>query len=366
MSAARDCALYLEKGHLFVGQGFGARGTAGGEVVFNTGMAGYQEIYTDPSYYKQVVVLTGAHVGNTGANSEDVESSKLYLSAAVVRDYNEIPSNWRSTQTLSDYLRLNEVPGISGVDTREITRIIRDEGAQRGVLFAVDGLEPAALQQRGRELIRGIENMRGLELVSRVSTDAPYESGDRFNPLVVLYDFGVKTNIVQSLTRRGLRVLVVPHDYPCEDVLKMSPVAVTLSNGPGDPAAVIEGVKQIKGIVGRLPILAICMGHQLLARALGCSTYKLKFGHHGVNHPVKDCQSGRILITSHNHGFAVREEDLGLKEIVVSHRSLNDGCVEGFISEKLGLLSVQFHPEARPGPSDASYLFDQFTRGYLR
>jgi carbamoyl-phosphate synthase small subunit len=220
------------------------------------------------------------------------------------------------------------------------------------------------ISQQGEKLLQAVPNMERCELVSKVSCVTPYDEGKE-GPLVVVYDFGVKTNIVRSLLKRGFRVRVLPYNFPHEDALRMKPAAVCLSNGPGDPSVVSGSTEQIQGLVGRLPILAICMGHQLLARAMGCSTYKLKVGHHGVNHPVVDHSTGRILITSQNHGFAVKAEDLVAQGMTISHQSLNDGCVEGFESKALRALSVQFHPEARPGPSDADYLFDKFLRGYL-
>lgn len=360
-------ALYLEKGHLFEGAGFGARLSQGGEAVFNTGMTGYQEIFTDPSYHKQIVVMGYPHIGNTGINFEDVESGSLYLSGIAVREYCEHPSNWRSKLTLSDFLAQADVPGISEVDTREITEIIRDEGAQRGVIFPTENVANTA--SHGKRLLSDVESMENLELISRVSCKNPYEfepnSRSHSKAVVVVYDYGVKLNICRHL-KSHFRVWVVPHHTTAREVLSYKPLAVVLSNGPGDPGVVKGAVEEIQNLLGQKPILAICMGHQLLARALGAKTYKLKFGHHGVNHPVKDLRTGRIMITSQNHGFAVPEEDLKLKDVTVSHLNLNDRTVEGFSSEKMKFLSVQFHPEAAPGPSDASYLFDNFVRGFLR
>jgi len=363
-----EAALYLENGALFQGMGFGARSWRGGEAVFNTGMTGYQEIFTDPSYCQQVVVMTYPHIGNTGVNPEDPESQGLDLSGVVVRDWNETPANWRASRGLGEYLAEAGVPGICGVDTRAITRVLRDEGAQRCVIFPEAEARDGDLAQYAIERLREVPSMAGLELVSRVSCRKPYvyEEGpaDTSRGTFAVYDFGVKTNTLRSLRRRGFRVKVVPHDTAFEAVLADKPVGVMLSNGPGDPSGV--GLDNVQGLVGRVPIFAICMGHQLLARVLGCRTYKLKFGHHGVNHPVKDLATGRVLITSQNHGFAVSKEDLGsISDVVLSHVSLNDGTVEGFRSEKLRLLSVQFHPEAAPGPSDAQYLFDEFVKGFI-
>lgn len=361
-----SCALYLEKGHLFEGSGFGAKLPQGGEAVFNTGMTGYQEIFTDPSYHKQIVVMGYPHIGNTGINFEDVESGKLYLSGIAVREYCEHPSSWRSKLTLSDFLAQAFVPGISEVNTREITEILRDEGAQRGVIFPTENV--ANIASHGKRLLSEVESMEGLELVSRVSCKSPYEfepNSRSTKAAVVVYDYGVKSNILRHL-KSHFRVWVVPHHTPAEEVLSYKPLAVVLSNGPGDPGGVKGAVEEIQGLLGQKPILAICMGHQLLARALGAKTYKLKFGHHGVNHPVKDLRTGRIMITSQNHGFAVPEEDLKVKDVAVSHMNLNDRTVEGFASEKMRFLSVQFHPEAAPGPSDAGYLFDHFVRGFVQ
>lgn len=372
-----ECALYLERGHLFVGEGFGAKKASGGEAVFNTGMTGYQEIFSDPSYYEQTVVMTYPHIGNTGVNGEDLESGKLYLSGVVVRDYCPPPSNWRATEPLHACLEKAGVPLLSDVDTREITRLLRDEGAQRSILFPTAESKGDAAAH-GKKLLEGVVSMEGLGLVDRVSCREPYEfrpgrfygmgdaPKDHGSRTVVVYDYGVKTNILRHFWLRGFRVQVVPYNYPHQEALKHKPAAIVLSNGPGDPACVEGAVEEIQAYIGKTPIFAVCMGHQLLARALGAKTYKLKFGHHGVNHPVKDTRSGRCLITSQNHGFSVKEEDLKSREIKLTHVSLNDGTVEGFASEKMRLASVQFHPEAAPGPSDANYLFDHFIKGFLQ
>jgi carbamoyl-phosphate synthase small subunit len=365
-----EAALYLEKGHLFEGKGFGSEISKGGEAVFNTGMSGYQEIYTDPSYLNQIVVMGSSQIGNTGINTQDLESSSLLLSGVVVREYCPVPSNWRSIQTLSDYLAMSKVPAISEVDTREITQILRDEGAQRAVIFPTKGLKASELKVQAEQLLKSVPSMEGLDLVSKVSCKEPYlfsEEGWKQNAgTIVVYDFGVKWNILRHFGTRGFKVQVVPYNTPAEEVMKYSPKAILLSNGPGDPATVPSSVEQIQKLIGKVPILAICMGHQLLARAVGAQTYKLKFGHHGINHPVKDLSNNKIIITSQNHGFAVRAETLPGKEVQLNHVNLNDGTVEGFLSESLKFYSVQFHPESAPGPSDASYIFEHFIRGFIQ
>ncbi len=362
------CALYLEKGHLFQGLGFGAQCSSGGEVVFNTGMTGYQEIFTDPSYYKQIVTLTYPHLGNTGINPDDVESDRLHLSAVVAREYVSRPSNWRSTMPLHTYLSEAGIPGISEIDTRELTRTLRDEGAQRGVVFPTLGVTDVV--KRAKELLEEVPSMEGLELVSVVSCKQKYEFAPEIpspKGTFVVVDYGVKRNILRNIKKRGYRAWVVPYNTSFEDILALKPAAVMLANGPGDPGEVDAFViDQIRKMIGKVPLFAICMGHQLLARALGVSTFKLKFGHHGINHPVKDMRTGEILITSQNHGFAVNREELEKKnDITLSHLNLNDMTVQGFTSEKLKLLSAQFHPEAGPGPSDGSSLFDNFVKGFL-
>lgn len=361
--------LYLENGHLFEGEGFGAKAFRGGEAVFNTGMSGYQEIFTDPSYLEQIVVMGASHIGNTGVNWEDPESTGIHLSGVVTREYCTYPSNWRSKQSLSDYLAKADVPLLSGIDTRDVTQILRDEGAQRGIIFAADEAPNGDKLGYAKKLMEKIPSMEGLELVSRVSCKKPslYEpSRQGTHGTVVVYDYGAKLNILRHFSTRGFQVWSVPYNYPAQEVMALKPIAVALSNGPGDPAMVQGAVPELQKIIGQVPIFAVCMGHQLLARAVGGSTYKLKFGHHGINHPVMDKNSSQIIITSQNHGFAVKKEDLISKDIFISHENLNDHTVEGFSSEKMKLSSVQFHPEAKPGPNDAAYLFDNFIRGFLK
>ncbi|MFM8269722.1 MAG: glutamine-hydrolyzing carbamoyl-phosphate synthase small subunit [Pseudomonadota bacterium] len=369
--ASWKAALYLENGHVFLGKGFGARTAQGGEAVFNTGMTGYQEVFSDPSYSHQVVVMTHTQIGNYGVNKADIESDSLLLKGVVAREYFSQPSNWRAEQSLGEYLHKAGVPGISDIDTRKLTKILRDEGAQRGLIFPVESESLEEIKNKGISLLKNVPEMEGLDLVSQVSCKEPWEFEADKNKAknilgtVVVYDFGVKWNILRSLSSRGFRVKVVPYQMPAEEVKRLNPVAVCLSNGPGDPATVPHAVKEIQALIGQVPILAICMGHQLMARALGGETYKLKYGHHGVNHPVKDLETGKILITSQNHGFAVRPESLPAKEVQVSLINLNDQTLEGFSSKKLKISSIQFHPEAKPGPSDANFLFDQFIRGFI-
>lgn len=356
--------LYLENGQYFVGKGFGSKEAQGGEAVFNTGMTGYQEIFSDPSYAHQIVVMTQTHLGNTGINSEDKESEGLKLKGVVVRDYVSEPSNWRSEMSLAEYLKKAGICGISEIDTRKLTQVLREEGAQRAVIFPLES--DSEIISQGKKNLESVSPMEGLDLVSQVSCKSPWDFKDTFGETgqsrgtVVVYDFGVKWNILRSLSQRGFQVKVVPYNLPAEEVLKEKPIAICLSNGPGDPASVPQAVSEIQKLIGQVPILAICMGHQLLARALGGKTYKLKYGHHGVNHPVKDLDSGRIMITSQNHGFAVDADSLSQKEVKINLLNLNDQTVEGFRSDQLKLSSIQFHPESKPGPNDAQVLFDDF------
>jgi carbamoyl-phosphate synthase small subunit len=361
--------LALADGTIFAGTAFGARGEAVGEVVFNTSMTGYQEILTDPSYCGQMVAMTYPEIGNTGVNREDVESRRPYVEGFIVKEYWATPSNWRATQSLGDYLAEHGIPGIHGIDTRALVRLLRDKGTLNGVLSTAD-LDRDRLVRKAREA----PSMEGQDLVTRVTTDRAYdwtqghwtlehgyrEASEPAKYNVVAYDFGLKHNILRNLVHAGCQVKVVPAGTPAADVLAMKPDGVFLSNGPGDPAAVPYAVEAVRGLVGKVPIFGICLGHQILGLALGGTTYKLKFGHHGGNQPVMDVTTGKVEITSQNHGFAVDVESLGGKALL-THVNLNDQTVEGLTHTQLPLFSVQYHPESSPGPHDANYLFRRFT-----
>jgi carbamoyl-phosphate synthase small subunit len=366
--------LALEDGTVLRGQAFGARMTnddGGGEVVFNTAITGYEEVITDPSYRGQIVVMTAPEIGNTGWNAEDLESARPWLSGFVVRELSPIVSNWRSQQTLDDVLAQAGVPGLAGVDTRMLTQKLRDQGAMRGIITSlpVDKLSDAALVER----VRRSPGLEGRDLVREVTAAQKYEwrepswqhaeepsqrrAADKH---IVAYDFGIKRNILRKLVDAGCRVTVVPAHTTAAEVLALSPDGVFLSNGPGDPAAVAYAAQACRAIVDKkVPLFGICLGHQILGIALGGSTYKLKFGHHGANCPVMDLSTRRVEITSQNHGFAVDVDSLRGKA-TLTHVNLNDATVEGMRLETGPAFSVQYHPEASPGPHDASYLFDRF------
>ena len=368
-----NAKLVLEDGTVFEGEAFGAipRETTG-EVVFNTSMTGYQEILTDPSYAGQIVTMTYPLIGNYGVNLDDAESTKPHVAGFVVKEYFESFSNFRAASSLGDWLARHGIVGIQGIDTRMLTKIIRNTGAMRGIISTLD-LDDASLIAKAQSS----PEMNGLDLAKTVSTHQPYQwdaidktpftlppglkhklNGKQFN--VVVYDYGVKQNILRRLVSYGCALTVVPASMLAKDVLAMHPDGVFLSNGPGDPAAVRYGIQNIKELVGAVPIFGICLGHQLLAHALGGRTYKLKFGHRGANHPVKNLRTGEIEITSQNHGFAVDPHSLNPDEIEITHVNLNDGTNEGFRHKSLPLFSVQYHPEASPGPHDSDYLFSQF------
>lgn len=349
--------LLLENGLAFSGQSFGAAGESLGEVVFNTSMAGYQEIITDPSYKGQIVTMTYPLIGNYGVNPEDVESSSAHLEGFVVKEYSKIASNWRKKQDLGEYLKENRIIGIEGIDTRSLTLCIREQGAMKAVLSTVDFDEKSLLKK-----VTASPGLIGVDLVEKVSSLEKYvfaqARGAKFK--VVVLDCGVKLNILRELARHKCQVVVVPAHSSAKEILNNHPDGVLLSNGPGDPAAVNYVVETVAGLIGKVPIFGICLGHQMLGLALGGKTYKLKFGHHGANHPVKDLRTGRVYITSQNHGFCVDIKTLPQKDIQLTHVNLNDGTLEGMRHKKLPVFSVQFHPESAPGPQEAEYLFAEF------
>ncbi|BCR04996.1 carbamoyl-phosphate synthase small chain [Desulfuromonas versatilis] len=361
--------LALADGRVFYGKALGTPGEVTGEVVFNTSMTGYQEILTDPSYAGEIVTMTYPLIGNYGINLEDVESVRPHLRGFVVKEASDFPSNWRSKMSLDAYLKENGIVGIQGIDTRALVRHIRDKGAQTGIISSVD-LDPQSLVEKARQA----PSIVGRDLVREVTCSQPYdwqegawdiESGYRgaVGPAkykVVAYDFGIKRNILRNLVASGCEVKVVPADTPAEEVLAMNPDGVFLSNGPGDPEPITYAQENIRKILGKKPIFGICLGHQLLSIALGGKTYKLKFGHRGGNQPVRRGDGHDVEITSQNHGFAVDADSI--KDIgVVSHINLNDNTVEGLEHKTLPAFSVQYHPEASPGPHDARYLFERFT-----
>ena len=369
--------LALEDGRIFRGYGYGAPGECQGEVVFNTSLTGYQEIATDPSYAGQIVVLTNPQIGNYGTNQADNESAKPYIEGLIVREFSPISSNWRSEQVTDEYMERYSVPVLAEIDTRALVRHLRTHGVMRGVISTSES-NPDVLVQKAKS----IRKMDGTDLAREVSTKSIYtfdstdsrnQTGDpylatgflpdeevRKNLHVVAYDFGIQQNILRMLVREGCRVTVVPAETKAEDVLELKPDGVFLSNGPGDPEPVDYAVRAIKQILGRVPVFGICLGHQLTGLALGGRTYKLKFGHHGGNHPVKNNRTGKVEITAHNHNFAVDPDSINLSEVELTHVDLNDNTLEGLRHKTLPLFSVQYHPEAAPGPHDSNYLFRDF------
>jgi carbamoyl-phosphate synthase small subunit len=364
MNGGRICKLALEDGVVFTGVGFGAEGTRCGEVVFNTAMTGYQEILTDPSYCGQIVTMTFPQIGNYGVNPQDFEADALHLSGFVVKEFAVRPSSHRATQDLSAFLKEHEIVGLAGIDTRALARRIRIHGALRGIL-STEILGDLELVER----VRASDSMVGANLVPRVTSNVsrswseslhahrmPVPAGRR----IVVLDCGIKFNILRHLAERGCEVTVVPATTPVAAILDMNPHGIVVGNGPGDPAAVTDVIGALRELVGRIPIFGICLGHQMLALALGAETYKLRFGHHGANVPVMDHTTHRVEITSQNHGFAVDARSLDSLGASVTHINLNDGSLEGFAHRDLRLMAVQFHPEASPGPHDSQHLFDRF------
>ncbi len=360
-----EALLALADGSLFYGQSIGIEGHSVGEVVFNTSITGYQEILTDPSYYKQIVTLTYPHIGNVGVNPEDEESSRVYAAGLVIRDLPLVESNWRATESLEDYLQRHQVAAIAGIDTRRLTRLLREKGAQAGCLMAGAKLEAAA----AIETARAFPGLTGMDLAKEVTTTQSYlweEGLWRMKPppirpwKVIVYDYGIKRNILRMLVQHGCQVTVVPAKTPASEVLQQKPAGVFLSNGPGDPEPCDYAIAAIKEIVeAGVPTFGICLGHQLLGLASGAQTTKMKFGHHGANHPVQDLATGWVMITSQNHGFAVNESTLPTT-LQATHRSLFDGSLQGIKRIDQPAFSFQGHPEASPGPHDISSLFNQF------
>jgi len=346
--------LLLDDGKKFEGKPFGFNGETIGEVCFNTGMTGYQEILTDPSYCNQIVTMTSPHIGNYGVNEEDVESDNIQVSGFIIKEETLIPSNWRSVTSIGDYLRKNKVVGIQHLDTRELTRHIRDNGAMNGIISSTDSNVDSL-----REKLNKAPSMNGLDLAKVVSTKKIYEWSSDGKYKIAAIDYGIKHNILNLLTENNCRVTVFPAKTSAEEILKFNPDGVFLSNGPGDPAAVTYGIEMVKELLGKKPIFGICLGHQILSLALGASTFKLKFGHRGINHPVKNMVSNNVEITSQNHGFAVDINSLP-ENVISTHINLNDNTSEGVQCEDLKAFSVQYHPESSPGPHDSRYLFNKF------
>lgn len=352
-----EAILALEDGRTFRGRSFGAPGECCGELVFNTSLCGYQEILTDPSYAGQIVTMTYPHIGNYGVNRHDVESRRIQAVALVVREACSVPSNWQSEMTLPEYLRQNGIVGLDGVDTRAITRHIREAGAMKAAISTLGRSEKEVV-----EMARNWPGLVGRDMVQYVTRSEPETWPSPENPRfrVVVYDFGVKNSILRFLADSGCQITVVPAYTPAEDVLAQKPDGVLLSNGPGDPAGLTRIIPEVRKLIGQVPLFGICLGVQVLALALGGKTFKLKFGHRGGNHPVQDLTTGRIEITSQNHGFCVDIESLPKDELEITHLNLIDRTLEGFRHRRLPIFAVQFHPEGGPGPYDATHLFQRF------
>lgn len=362
--------LLLEDGTVFEGASFGAKGQKCGEVVFNTSMTGYQEILTDPSYNEQIITMTYPLIGNYGTNKADWESRKIFAGGFIVKENCDYPSNWRNTKSLGDYLKANKVVGLEGIDTRALVKHIRTAGAMKGIISSAEfGI--ANLKKK----LQKYPGLVGRDIVKNVTVKKPYSwnkgvidvlNNKEIKPQkkykVVAFDYGMKQNILRMLCSHGCDVYVVPAATSAEEVLAQKPDGVFLSNGPGDPAPVGYAIETVRELLGKVPIFGICLGHQILALALGAETYKLKFGHRGANHPVKNLKTGRIEITSQNHGFCVDMDSLDDKTVELTHLNLNDNTVEGIRCEEKAAFSVQYHPEASPGPHDSNYLFEDFIK----
>ncbi|MDI6709395.1 MAG: glutamine-hydrolyzing carbamoyl-phosphate synthase small subunit [Bacillota bacterium] len=356
----RKAVLALEDGTVFTGEAFAAPGETWGEVVFNTGMTGYEGVLTDPSYCGQIVVMTYPLIGNYGTNREDFESARIYARGLVVREACDDPSNWRSEHSLRDLLLEQGIVAVTGVDTRALTRRLRRYGTMRGILGTLD-VPPEELVARARACPQ-LSDQDLLQEVAHAERTVVPGTG----PRVALINLGAKLNIVRSLSHHQCEIVIVPPTATAEEILAEDPAGVVISNGPGDPERAVGVIETVRGLVGKKPLFGICLGHQVIALAVGARTYKLKFGHRGANHPVQDTATGRVYITSHNHGFAVDEASLEGLDLEVSHRNLNDGTVEGLRHRRLPIFAVQYHPEASPGPHDSEYLFKEFLTAIAR
>lgn len=346
--------LVLEDGSIWEGVAFGAVGESYGEVVFNTGMTGYQEILTDPSYCGQILTMTYPLIGNYGINKEDFESRRSYMRGFIVKEYCASPSNWRAEESLDAYLHANRIIGLAGIDTRALTRKLRNNGAMKGLITTIPQDE-ASLKAK----LAKCPPIFGPDLVKAVTCPEPYQIPGKGSKVVVM-DFGAKTNILRSLSSFGFDLTVVPSETSAEEIMKLNPDGLMLSNGPGDPTDVPEAIKTVQTLMGKVPIFGICLGHQIIGLSLGGETYKLKFGHRGSNHPVQDLRTGRVYITSQNHGFTLDPKSVAHLPIDITHKNLNDDTVEGLKHRELPVFSVQYHPEAAPGPEDNFYLFQEF------
>lgn len=354
MNKSNSAILLLADGRIFEGRSFGYQGETVGEVCFNTGMTGYQEILTDPSYCKQIVTMTSPHIGNYGINEEDIESENIQVAGFVIKEETMTPSNWRSTQSLGEYLKKNKIVGIKEIDTRSLTRHIRDKGAMNGIISSND-LDIQSLDKK----LKKFPDMNGLDLAKDVTTQKKYKWPGKGRYKVAVIDFGIKKNILRLLSDAGCELTVFPASIKAEDILSFEPDGVFLSNGPGDPLAVTYGIETVKKLLGKVPLFGICLGHQILALALGASTFKLKFGHRGINHPVRNNEKNTVEITSQNHGFAVDLDSLP-PNVISTHINLNDNTSGGIRCTDIPAFSVQYHPESSPGPHDSRYLFNQF------